>query len=149
MLKIILFTLLIAFTGQNWAGKIYKWVDENGQIHYSSKKPDNQDVETVKVKKGPKVAPKQTKDSDVTDQSSTTDSDDDVEARAAAKKQLAAADAVNNKKQCELARKNYAALNASVRVVRTNEKGETVRMSDDERLNSLLTAQKSIDQYCN
>ena len=72
----------------------------------------------------------------------------DAEAEAAAKARLAAADKINNKKQCELARKNYAALNASVRVSRTNEKGETVRMTDDERVKAMQAAQQGIKKYC-
>lgn len=146
MLRIILFAILIVISGQSLATKIYKWVDENGQIHYSSTKPVNQEVETVKVRKGPKVTAKTATNASDENQQSPTEDD---EAEAAAKKQLAAVDVVNRKKQCDLARDNYNALNASIRVVRTNEKGEKVRMSDEERVSALATAQKGIDQYCN
>lgn len=150
MLRVTIFALLIIFSSQNSAAKIYKWVDENGQIHYSSQKPVDQKAETVNVRKGPKVTPKAATDSAEEDQAVAADDEEiDEDAQAEAKKQLAASDAVNRKKQCDMARKNYAALNATVRVVRTNENGETVRMSDDERVTALATAQKAIDRYCN
>ncbi len=154
MFRITLVAMLLLFSSQIMAEKIYKWVDEDGQIHYSSKKPDNQEVETVKVRKGPKVKAKVTAVTDNTTENAAEAGEQntaqtDAVAEAAAKQKLAAADKVNRKKQCDMARNNYSALNATVRVLRTNEKGEKVRMSDDERVKALATAQKGIDQYCN
>lgn len=153
MIRITLMTFLVLFSCQSLATKIYKWVDENGQIHYSSNKPANQETETVKVRKGPKAVAKTSADEVVSSDESKSDGSDnssemDAEAKAAAKKELAAADRINRKKQCDVARKNYNSLNATVRVVRTNEKGETVRMTDDERVNALATAKKAMNQYC-
>ena len=143
----IFMMVLCTFTAVD-AAKIYKWVDENGQIHYSSQKPPGQKVESVKVKKGPKVIEKAKQESN----DATTDeaqSQEDAEAEALAKEQLAKADAVNNKRLCEQARKNIAALNATVRVTKVDEKtGQTVRMSDDERLNAMKKAQQAVKEFC-
>lgn len=157
MCKKLIMIMMVLFSSQLLAEKIYKWVDENGQIHYSSKKPANQEVETMKLKKAPKVAAKTITDAtdkpEATEDASTeVKTEEEVEAEAEAKAvaaaKLAEADKINNKKQCDLARKNYAALNATVRVSRKNDKGETVRMTDDERVNAMQTAQKGIKQYC-
>ncbi|MCX7552669.1 DUF4124 domain-containing protein [Marinicella sp. S1101] len=153
MSRILITMLLVMFVGQSMATKVYKWVDENGQIHYSSQKPVNQKVETIKLRKAPKVtAASEQADTEegaetATDEATTDDAEDAAEA--AAREQLAAADRVNRQKQCELAKNNYAALNRTIRVVKTNENGETVRMTDDERVKALATAQRGIDQYCN
>lgn len=153
MSRILITMLLVMFVGQSMATKVYKWVDENGQIHYSSQKPVNQKVETVKLRKAPKVtaASEQADTEEDTETATDEATTDDVEdaAEAAAREQLAAADRVNRQKQCELAKNNYAALNRTIRVVKTNENGETVRMTDDERVKALATAQRGIDQYCN
>ncbi len=158
MFKSIAVAIILLISGQSWAEKIYKWVDENGQIHYSSQKPNDQQAETVKVKKGPKVTPKaeaepaaaQATDAGQTDAEQTeTEAAADAAAEEAARKQLAEADRINNRKQCDLARKNYAALNATVRVTRRDANGQVVRMTDDERVNALKTAQQAIKQYCN
>lgn len=154
MSRIFITMLLVMLVGQSMATKVYKWVDENGQIHYSSQKPVDQEVETVKLRKAPKVAAtSEPADAETAaDEATSGEAAEDATAtaaEAAAREQLAAADRVNRQKQCELARKNYAALNRTIRVVRTNENGETVRMTDDERVKALATAQRGIDQYCN
>ena len=153
MFKIIS-VVLVLFSSQLAAQKVYKWVDEKGQIHYSSKKPVDQEAETVKIKKGPKapvkpVAGDGDKDEKKADAIAATEiSEADSKARAAAAADLAKADKVNNKKRCDLAKQNAAALNATVRVTRTNAAGETVRMSDDERISALQRAQQAIKESC-
>jgi hypothetical protein len=153
MFKTILLVVIVLFSSQLAAEKVYKWVDENGQIHYSSQKPVNHKAETMKLKKAPKVVPKPTTDDENKaaagiETADAAETEAEAAAKEAARAQLAAADIINNKKQCDLARKNYQALNATVRVSRTNDKGEVVRMTDDERVNSLLIAQQAISQYC-
>jgi len=42
------FSLL--FTVTNVQAEVFKWVDENGQVHYSDQKPENQQVKEIKIK---------------------------------------------------------------------------------------------------
>ena len=154
MLKPIALFSLLVFASQLQAAKIYKWVDENGQIHYSSQKPPGQEVETVKVRKGPKVAAPEAAEADPVDPNEPVDpqasEETDAEAEAEARAQLARADAANRQRLCEQARQNLAALNNSVRVQRIDEKtGEAVRMTDDQRVSALARANQAIREYCN
>ncbi len=145
----ILMVASLLISSQLHADKIYKWVDENGQIHYSSQKPRGQQVETVKVQKGPKVSEVVAETSDSDEENDDPVNSSDSEADAAAKAQLAKADAVNMRKMCEQARKNIAALNATVRVVQIDEKtGETIRMTDNQRLEAMKTAQQGVREFC-
>jgi len=155
MFKTLILMVVVLFSSQLAAEKVYKWVDDNGQIHYSSQRPVGHEAETMKLKKGPRIAAKtdtkaESQAGEESNESASTDADSEAEiaAKAAAKAKLAESDIINNKKQCDLARKNYNALNATVRVTRTNDKGETVRMTDDERVNALQNAQQGIKQYC-
>ena len=152
MIKRCVLLLLMLCMTPAMAEKIYKWVDENGQIHYSSQKPVGQDAQTVTVKKAPKVAPaknnEENEDSADANAAAEEAAEDDPEADAAARAALAKADAVNNKKQCELARKNLAALSATVRVTKRDANGELVRLTDDQRLAAMKKAQAAIKQYC-
>lgn len=152
MFKTLLLMVAVLFSSQLAATKVYKWVDEKGQIHYAAQKPAGQEVETVKLKKAPSITSEtdsdQTDDQEPDAEADPGDAEADAQAAAAAKARLAAADKINNKKQCDLARKNYAALTATVRVTRTNEQGETVRMSDDERVKAMQAAQQGIKKYC-
>ena len=148
MNKILTVLMLLMFAGLLAAEKIYKWVDEDGQIHYSSQKPVDQEVEKIKVRQGPKVtAP--TASPETESDNKVADSKEDAEADAAAKAQLAKADKVNRKKMCEQARNNLAALNATIRVNTIDEKtGQTVRMTDDQRVAAMKNAQQAIKEYC-
>lgn len=160
MLKTLIVLLVVIVSNQAMAEKIYKWVDENGQIHYASKKPAGQEVEAIKLKKSYQKAPKKESDvkTEVTDkkqdqtagsQMTEEEINAEAEAKALAKAALAKADKVNRKLECDMAKKNLTGLNASIRVMRTNDKGETVRMTDDERVEAMQSAQKSIKQNCN
>ncbi|WP_223787036.1 DUF4124 domain-containing protein [Marinicella meishanensis] len=154
MSKSFALTILLLFTSLAWAEKIYKWVDENGQIHYSAQKPPNQAAETVKIRKGPKLPPPAEPAPEAADQVPSVEEQlaaqdaQDAADEAAAREQLAEADRINRRKQCDLARQNLAALNATVRVTRKNAEGEIVRMTDDERVNAMKTAQQAIRRYC-
>ena len=50
---ILIFTCLISFSGlffhQNVSAKVYKWVDSQGKIQYSSTPPKNQRTKEVKI----------------------------------------------------------------------------------------------------
>jgi len=139
--------ILLSISGLALAEKIYKWVDENGQIHYSSQKPTGQQAELVKVKQGPKVSQDTSQDTQSSQKSEDDEADSDADA--AAKAQLAKTEAANRRKLCEQARKNVAALNATVRVTQVDEKtGETFRMNDEQRLQAMKTAQQGVKEYC-
>ena len=148
MNKILTVLILLLFAGLLDAEKIYKWVDEDGQIHYSSQKPAGQEVEKIKVSKGPKVATTATT-AEAESEKKGDELKKDAEADAAAKAQLAKADQANRKKMCEQARNNLAALNATIRVNTVDEKtGQTVRMTDDQRVAAMKNAQQGIKEYC-
>lgn len=49
-IKLLIITLFIIFTSSH-AQEIYKWVDENGKVHFGDRKPDTQDkVEALNIK---------------------------------------------------------------------------------------------------
>ncbi|RHW76126.1 glutaredoxin family protein [Colwellia sp. RSH04] len=49
-IKLLIITLFIIFTSSH-AQEIYKWVDENGKVHFGDRKPDTQnEVEALNIK---------------------------------------------------------------------------------------------------
>lgn len=144
----ILLLLGIFMTGAVAATKVYKWVDKDGNIHYSEQKPVNQEADTLRIKEH-KPAPPAAETQQAQDDSETVDDEQAAQQRAEAEQSLAAADRVNQQKLCQQAKANRDALNASVRVSRIDpETGEQVRMSDDERVKALQKAQQTIKKYC-
>ncbi|MCX7544052.1 DUF4124 domain-containing protein [Marinicella gelatinilytica] len=149
-MKLSIIFLLCAFSVTAvTATKVYKWVDKDGNIHYSEKKPANQQADTLKIKAA-KPAPTPEKSEPVAKTDPVQDADSETsQQRAEAEKTLAAADKINQQKLCQQAKANRDALNASVRVARIDpETGEQVRMSDEERVNALQQAEQTIKEYC-
>jgi len=50
--------VILTFQGTAYA-QAYKWVDENGQTHFSQQAPANAESEVIKTRPGPKVEPAQ------------------------------------------------------------------------------------------
>jgi len=134
------------------ATKVYKWVDKDGNIHYSEQKPPNQQADTLHIKEN-KPTPVSVENKQAMDESEANANqaleEQQVQQRAEAEKSLAAADQVNKQKLCQQAKANRDALNASVRVSKIDpETGEQVRMSDDERISALQKAEQAIKDFC-
>ncbi len=49
MIQILLWALLLVIAESSTA-EIYKWVDDQGKVHFSDKKPGNQDAERLEVR---------------------------------------------------------------------------------------------------
>lgn len=135
------------------ANKVYKWVDNEGNTHYSETKPDNQQATTMDMPSAKAPSSPQAEESPQAPQTDNAAVDEDQEAdpaaKAKAKADLAAADRINHQKLCEQAKANRLALNSSVRVAQVDpETGEQVRMSDDERVNALQKADQAIKEHC-
>ena len=126
------------------AQKIYKWVDENGQVHYSSQKPPGQDAERLNIRvKEPE--PAQQSEEEVADQADAEEEEVDDETKA----ELARLDKANLQRSCKQARENLAALQNSYRVAQKDpDTGEMVRLNDNQRAAALKQARENISEFC-
>lgn len=150
--QLIILTAVLAFGTVN-AQKIYKWTDENGNVHYSSTKPANDNVETIKLKP-PKVR-KKPKQADLKSAESKADEAKDKQEKQPspkeerqANRQKAAVDAKEQQRECNMARKNLNALSSSTRVATTDENGARRMLTDQERVNAFEKANQAIKQNC-
>jgi len=151
MKYLLLFITLLAFSSSDAKKKYYKWTDENGNIHYTEKKPTNKNSSEVKVSnRKPSETPTKYKE---TDQQSSN-----VEEKVAPEQ--ANVDEYNNvmkektkaiqdKANCKVARDNLATLQRTVRVRQKDpETGEFVRLGDSERMQMLELSKQSIKDLC-
>ncbi|WP_395374291.1 DUF4124 domain-containing protein [Marinicella sp. W31] len=125
------------------AQKIYKWVDENGQVHYSSQKPPGQDAEKLNIKAHDPEPPAPAEEEGAEAPAEEEEADD------ATKAELAKLDKANLQRSCQQARSNLASLQNSYRVAQVDPKtGETVRLSDSQRASALKRARDNIKEFC-
>lgn len=109
---------------------MYKWTDENGQVHYSQTKPPAQKADTMKIKDSKPAQAKQTQKKDQPEKFQ----DENNPAEQA------------RKKNCEIAKLNLATYQNSKRVKRPD--GTVVELDDNLRQSKIKEAQAMIEQNC-
>jgi hypothetical protein len=132
-------------------GEIFKWVDEEGNVHYSQDPPMNKSSRSMNIKVPKTPAASEDSDAqtaspaDTTQQAADEDKAADQKARqeAAAKKQEEA-----QKKNCQIAMKRLATITAGGRLYEVDEKGERHYWDDQTLQAKKVEAQKDVDQWC-
>jgi len=142
---VLIVVLAILATDAGAEEKIYKWVDENGAVHFGDMPPDNTAAEQVRVvpdavSAAPveSAAPADTQPSYV---------DQLREERATARKEREAQQQ-ELAKQCEAQQKLVSELEPSPRVLVQMKDGTVARLDDHVRLKTLEEAQAFIDANC-
>ena len=133
-MRTLLLTTLMIFTFSVSAG-LYKWVDDEGNVHYSQKRPLDAQYKKLKA---PATAPENSKSLYQQEKTKTT-----ADTTLAAEKEKIKKLKADN---CEKAKQS---LKAYTVYRRFKGKDGTVRTIDDkERAQQIKNAQKAIKDYC-
>jgi hypothetical protein len=129
------------------AGGIYKWVDKNGNVHYSQD-PQGSASQEIHLK-----IPKASGDNDSGDNSdapaaAAKKADKDKPQEKAKQEAAAISQKEAKEKNCQISMKRLAAISAGGRLYEVDESGERNYWDDDTRKAKLAEAQKSVDQWC-
>ena len=126
--------------------RLYKWVDEYGNVTYSERKPPGQAAEEIKVRTAPATS------SPSEEQSDGVDDENDEQPNDGSGDQAVAKDRRNEeelfKTNCQIARQNRKVLQHSARVRGTNAQGESYFLDEKEILARLEQANRQIELYC-
>ncbi|MEX0950768.1 MAG: DUF4124 domain-containing protein [Gammaproteobacteria bacterium] len=148
--------LLIIVTGLLWpptvhADKIYKWVDEYGQVHYGAR-PPAADVSVEQVELSPSQSQNPEPDPDLRDRYERRDRllEQFAEEREADRKAKAEAEAAEKKRQqeCEQARKTLQIYRDSRYLYDETATGEPRILTDSERAIEEDKAAAARDKLC-
>lgn len=144
----ILFLLLLVPASA--AAEIYKWIDEEGNVHYSQQRPpadaQPKSTETIKVNSGA------ASEADLKGlQRDIERSNKIFEDRAKQKEEQeqAAAEQAIRKQNCEKVRLNLQKLQEVQRVFHTDEEGNRVRVGEEQRQADITRAQEQVEEWCN
>jgi hypothetical protein len=131
------------------ANEIYKWTDENGNVHYEDR-PSGAATEerlSVSYRRTDSSAVNQRVQARLDRQSAR----DEARSVAAAEEQEAAdkaAAAAEREKACERARARLETYLQSRRLYRTDESGERVYLDDTERQEARQKAEEQVTEFC-
>lgn len=123
---------------------MYKWVDENGVVHFSDRKPpevqaQQEAVPTMNASSGPNPY------------AAATPASEQAEARRqeiAEKNEAARAQQQELNAKCSAWRSELSRIEPTRRVFYKNEAGETVRMDDEVRVQRVDLLKQSIADHC-
>ena len=139
-------TLLLLLLAAPAQAQLYKWVDSNGRIQYSDRKPPDgkqaqevrNTVSSIGSQSGGNAAEQEKEfQKRRQDQSETQQ-----------KQQQAAAEQQRQSENCQTARENLAALNSGQRIARFTPSGERVYLEDNDRAAEVARTQQIIQQSC-
>jgi hypothetical protein len=146
---IALITLCMA--PATFAGKVYKWIDKDGNVQYSAQKPaDNAQEMNIKTKPTEEAA----EDSETSAESETDEKKQDAKddtVKVSNEKEAAEIEKKNEearKKNCSTAKKRLATINVGGRLYEVNEQGERSYWDDATRAAKLAEAQSQVDEWC-
>lgn len=140
-LRIISFCLLGILAAQNvLAAKVYTWKDSKGVVHYGEHPPKDVKATLVKTRTGhsdPTPAPATTP--------ATTPTTTPANQTDAANNAL---DSLKDPTRCAQARENLNILNNVARIKTQDANGNSVIMTEDDKVKQREVAQTIIDQAC-
>ena len=143
--------LALAFLAAPAQAQLYKWVDANGRVQYSDRKPTDARQQPQEVRNTVSSVGSQPS---VAGGKSAAELDRDFQKRrqeqdeAQQKQQQAAAEQKHNSEACDAARRNLAALNSGQRIARFNQQGEKSYMDDAQRAQELERTQRQVEASC-
>ncbi|MBT8088506.1 MAG: DUF4124 domain-containing protein [Gammaproteobacteria bacterium] len=145
----VIFAAALAIGSGAFANEIYKWVDQDGNVHYEDR-PSGSDSEqrlALSYKRTDAASIEQLKE----DRSAARASREEAEAKQAEEQQATAAAADKEearKKKCESYRASLDTFANSRRVYRTDDNGERVFLEDDEIQKTRARAEALVAKYC-
>jgi len=146
---ILLTTASVAFSAAAVAGEIYKWTDENGNVHYEDR-PTGEDVERVAVASTNtnNASVRASVDARRARQTAREDAREDREEEERQAAELAQITAEREQK-CQDSRTRMENYLQARRLYREDENGERVYLDDSDVMKARNQAQEDIQAYCN
>ena len=131
---------------------IASWVDEQGNVHYGSQRPQNIEAERLKIQgsQTPYRQPGMNEDEAGEKEKAATEPAQ-PEAVAPQPEQAPQEPQLSRKEKkrlCQAARQRVATIESRGRLKATDEKGVTRHLTDDERTQRLKQARADVAKYC-
>ena len=157
-LWLALISIALATLSAGVYAELYRWVDENGKVHYSDTPPPPNVKQSKELRAPPsrKTLPAAAEDGD---EGEKPDSYAEKEAEFR-KRQVEKAEkqaeldrekeqAKTRKLNCDTARSQLAGLKSGGRISRINAQGEREYLDERDIEESIVRAQKSVSEWCN
>lgn len=129
------------------ADTVYRWVDKNGEVHYSQTPPPTSHVRAQAVDVEP-APPDLTGARQAEQLESAMQARNAAEQKAAAEAQQAAEKKAEQEKLCRTARERLQQLNAAHRVIQTKSNGEMQYYTGEDLVKLRQQAEQQVAKIC-
>jgi hypothetical protein len=132
------------------ATTLYKWVDDEGEVHYSARPPLDRPAQTLKAPPYRDTA-QSTKDAPPLrgEHAGKGHKDKEGQERETLEPPPSKAQVEVSQHNCEIAKRNLDVLASPMRVQVTDSDGNPYFLDDKERAQRLAQTEKNIEKYCN
>jgi len=135
--SIVSFSLAL-FTLSPLQAGVYKWVDENGQVHYGAQ-PGNAGAEKINIRHNETTKPRAIK---------KDEKDSDKKAEKPAEAKVPKIPKKEKRRLCNEAKSDLAAIASRGRMREINKKGEYIYLSDAQKQQRIAAAKKKKREFC-
>lgn len=128
------------------AEQVYKWIDDDGKVHFGDKPPVKENAEQLTIKAAPDVDPDRLGRQQRTErllEAFSRERREHDEARQADLKHKQ-----ERKRNCTIARQDLASYEKSPRLFRYDEHGKVQYIDDEQRLAAIDLVRKAAKRWC-
>lgn len=144
-IQTIVLSACLAAAPLAFAGKLVKWTDENGTVHYSDQAPPHAQVEKLNIRTGTSAPVSEKSGSEEKEPAKPDDAQKPQPRLEVESKESLAIKAKN----CERARSNLAALESAARIREEDPAtGQLRYLPDEEKKAKTDQSRKDVEKYC-
>lgn len=142
-------TVILISSNAVLAGKIYKWTDAEGNVHYGSEKPADADAEKMKVNTSRAGVDAGAEALDNLKQQVDDEAERIKEEGIPEQPPVPSLSMKEVKKRCQAARQDLATIQSRGQLRERDEKGEVRYVGEEEKQRRIKAAKKQVREYCN
>ncbi|MFA6120798.1 MAG: DUF4124 domain-containing protein [Sideroxydans sp.] len=150
-MRIIFTVAALALLSLNAQAGLNKWVDAQGNVHYSDTPPQNVKTQSVPniAGTGQAAAPATYSSKSYVEREADLKKSKQEKSEAGEKKAQQEAQAEEKKRNCDAAQQNLRVLEEGTRIVTYDANGEKTYLDDAAREQRLNDARKAVSNHCN
>ncbi len=136
---------LLSITGASLHAGVYKWVDEQGKVHYGDR-PESAQSQQLQIQSAPPPDPDAVERMERSQRMLNEYSDDQAEQKK--KREAREQEEARRKANCELARKRLDDYEHASTLYVTDPNGERRYMNEDEQKKALDISRAEVKKWC-
>lgn len=146
-LRLVCLTFMLSLFATAAFAEIYKWVDEDGQTHYSQQAPRDIPATVIKTPPPPAIDPNIAQQQ-VDDLIQQQESEEKMGLEQQNQQKIAAENKADQEKNCNIAQQQLQQYqnNPGRRIMDAD--GNVTRLTEEERQQKIKEAQENVTKYC-